>query len=243
VVSGFRCKEFFIGHDRCAMKVGTDALVLGAWATLPKAGSALDIGAGSGILSLMLAQRMQKSGLNPMVYAVELDQDAAIQAQDNVAASRWAAQIQVIQADILTYAATDNQPEHGFELIISNPPYFQQSLAAVDSKRHQARHTDSLSFTDLAIVAKKLAATNAHFCLVLPADVDFISVAEKAGWTLQRRCLVKTAAHKAAKLQLLDFSASAVTDQSEQTELLIQQSAGQYSDEYRKLLADFYLRF
>ncbi len=119
-MSGFWCKEFFVGHDRCAMKVGTDALLLGAWATLPKAGTALDIGAGSGILSLMLAQRLQKSGLNPLVYAVELDQDAALQAQENVAASRWAAQIHVIQADILTYAATDNQPEHGFELIIMN---------------------------------------------------------------------------------------------------------------------------
>jgi tRNA1Val (adenine37-N6)-methyltransferase len=191
----------------------------------------------------MLAQRLQKSGLNPLVYAIELDQDAALQAQDNVASSRWAAQIQVIQADILTYAAPDNQPEHGFELIISNPPYFQQSLGALDPKRHQARHTDSLSFTDLAIVAKKLAAVNAHFCLVLPAEVDFICVAEQAGWSLQRRCLVKTAAHKAAKLQLLDFSAGAVSSQVEQTELLIQQSSGQYSDDYRTLLADFYLRF
>lgn len=242
-MSGFWCKEFFVGHDRCAMKVSTDALVLGAWATLPQAGPALDIGAGSGILSLMLAQRLQKSGLNPLVYAIELDQDAALQAQDNVAASRWAAQIHVIQADILTYAATDNQPEHGFELIISNPPYFQQSLGASDPKRHQARHTDTLSFTDLVLVAKKLAAVDAHFCLVLPADVDFISVAEQAGWTLRRRCLVKTTAHKAAKLQLLDFSASAVTSQIEQTELLIQQSPGQYSDDYRALLADFYLRF
>ncbi len=242
-MSGFWCKEFFVGHDRCAMKVSTDALLLGAWATLPKAGTALDIGAGSGILSLMLAQRLQKSGLNPQVYAVELDQDAALQAEDNAAASRWAAQIHVIQADILTYAATDNQPEHGFELIISNPPYFQQSLAAADAKRHQARHTDTLSFPDLACVAKKLAAPDAHFCLVLPADADFIAVAEQAGWTLQRRCLVKTTAHKAAKLQLLDFSAGAVSGQVEQTELLIQQSPGQYSDAYRSLLADFYLRF
>jgi tRNA1Val (adenine37-N6)-methyltransferase len=242
-VSGFWCKEFFVGHDRCAMKVSTDALLLGAWATLPKAGTALDIGAGSGILSLMLAQRLQKSGLTPHVYAVELDQDAASQAQDNAAASRWAAQIHVIQADILTYAATDNQPEHGFELIISNPPYFQQSLGAADAKRHQARHTDTLSFTDLAVVAKQLAASNAHFCLVLPAAADFISVAEQAGWILQRRCLVKTAAHKAVKLQLLDFSASAETSQVQQTELLIQQSPGQYSDAYRTLLADFYLRF
>ena len=119
-MSGFQCKEFFVRHDRCAMKVGTDAFLLGAWATLPKAGPALDIGAGSGILSLMLAQRLQKSGLNTVVFAVELDQDAALQAQDNVAASRWAAQIHVIQADILTYAATDNQPEHRFELIILN---------------------------------------------------------------------------------------------------------------------------
>lgn len=242
-MSGFWCKEFFVGHDRCAMKVSTDALLLGAWATLPKAGPVLDIGAGSGILSLMLAQRLQKSGLNSAIFAVELDQDAALQAEDNVAASRWAAQIHVIQADILTYAAKDNQPEHRFELIISNPPYFQQSLAASDPKRHQARHTDTLSFTDLAVVAKKLAAADGHFCLVLPAGVDFISVAEQAGWTLRRRCLIKTAAHKAAKLQLLDFSASTVTSQLEQTELLIQQSPGQYSDDYRTLLADFYLRF
>ncbi len=242
-MSGFRCKEFFVGHDRCAMKVSTDALLLGAWATLPKVGPVLDIGAGSGILSLMLAQRLQKSGLNSAIFAVELDQDAALQAQDNVAASRWAAQIHVIQADILTYAAKDNQPEHGFELIISNPPYFQQSLAASDPKRHQARHTDSLSFADLAFVAKKLAAPDAHFCLVLPADVEFSAVAERAGWTLQRRCLVKTTAHKASKLQLLDFSASAVSGWVEQTELLVQQSPGQYSEAYRTLLADFYLRF
>ena len=126
---------------------------------------------------------------------------------------------------------------------VSNPPYFQQSLAASDPKRHQARHTDSLSFTDLALVAKKLAAPDAHFCLVLPVDADFRAVAEQAGWTLRRRCLIKTAAHKAAKLQLLDFSASTVTRQLEQTELLIQQSPGQYSDDYRTLLADFYLRF
>lgn len=242
-MSGFRCKEFFVGHDRCAMKVSTDALLLGAWATLPKVGPVLDIGAGSGILSLMLAQRLQKSGLNSAIFAVELDQDAALQAQDNVAASRWAAQIHVIQADILTYAAKDNQPEHRFELIISNPPYFQQSLAASDPKRHQARHTDSLSFADLAFVAKKLAAPDAHFCLVLPADVEFSAVAERAGWTLQRRCLVKTTAHKASKLQLLDFSASAVSGRVEQTELLVQQSPGQYSEAYRTLLADFYLRF
>lgn len=225
------------------MKVSTDALLLGAWATLPKVGPVLDIGAGSGILSLMLAQRLQKSGLNSAIFAVELDQDAALQAQDNVAASRWAAQIHVIQADILTYAAKDNQPEHRFELIISNPPYFQQSLAASDPKRHQARHTDSLSFADLAFVAKKLAAPDAHFCLVLPADVEFSAVAERAGWTLQRRCLVKTTAHKASKLQLLDFSASAVSGRVEQTELLVQQSPGQYSEAYRTLLADFYLRF
>lgn len=242
-MSGFRCKEFFVGHDRCAMKVSTDALLLGAWATLPKAGPVLDIGAGSGILSLMLAQRLQKSGLNSAIFAVELDQDAALQAQDNVAASRWAAQIHVIQADILTYAATDNQPEHGFELIISNPPYFQQSLAASDPKRHQARHTDSLSFVDLALVAKQLAAPDACFCLVLPADADFIAVAENAGWTLQRRCLVKTTADKKAKLQLLEFSASTVSNQPEMTELLVQQSPGQYSEAYRTLLADFYLRF
>jgi tRNA1Val (adenine37-N6)-methyltransferase len=242
-VNGFRCKEFFVGHDRCAMKISTDALILGAWATLPKTGSALDIGAGSGILSLMLAQRIQKSGLEPAILAVELDQDAALQAEENVAASRWAAQIHVIQVDILTYAATDNQLTDRFELIISNPPYFQQSLGAAEKKRHQARHTDTLSFFDLAVVAKTLAAPGAHFCLVLPTEVNFMVLAEQAGWTLKRRCLVKTTTQKAAKLQLLDFSASTGCGEAEHTELLIHQSPGQYSTEYRRLLADFYLRF
>src|SRR5690606_2729520 len=128
--AGFQCKKFFVAHDRCAMKVGTDGLLLGAFAPLPPAGSAiLDIGAGSGLISLMLAQRT--AGANP-IDAIELDAAAAEQAALNVADSPWPEAIRLVKGDILTYR-TDKR----YRLIVSNPPFFQHAVPPQDAKRHQ----------------------------------------------------------------------------------------------------------
>lgn len=234
--AGFQCKKFYVAHDQCAMKVGTDGLLLGAYAPLPPSGSAiLDIGAGSGLISLMLAQRT--GGANP-IDAVELDTAAAQQASENVANSPWPDSIQVIRGDILTY-----QTDKRYRLIVSNPPFFQQALAAADYRRHQARHNDSLPFVQLLSKAEALLAPQGNFVVILPTkEAEHLSqLALLHGWYLEQCCEVSSKGSKSVQRLLLSFSRlPAATLQSK---LVIHQEDGDYSPAYRALLRDFYLRF
>jgi tRNA1Val (adenine37-N6)-methyltransferase len=234
--AGFQCKKFYIAHDQCAMKVGTDGLLLGAWAPLPPAGSAiLDIGAGSGLLSLMLAQRTL--GANP-IDAVELDDAATAQAGENVASSPWPNAVQLIKGDILTYH-TDKR----YSLIVSNPPFFQQALPAQDARRHQARHTDSLPFAALLQKAATLISEDGVLALVLPpaAAAKVMLLAADTGWVLQQQCVVFS---KPGKQQRVLLCLNRRQDTLPRfTELLIHDATGAYSAAYQQLLAAFYLKF
>ncbi len=233
--AGFQCKKFFVGHDQCAMKVGTDGLLLGAFAPLPLAGSPiLDIGAGSGLISLMLAQRT--AGANP-IDAIELDHAAAEQARRNTANSPWSSAIQLIKGDILTY-----QPAKRYRLIVSNPPFFQQALPAQDPRRHQARHTDSLPFAALLQKAADLLAEGGTFCLILPLQSaeSFSKLATHAGWYLAAGCQVKTTPDKPASRVMQSWQREVCATQHSQ--LVIHHGNG-YSADYRNLLKDFYLKF
>ena len=120
----FQFKQFKVCHDRCAMKVGTDGVLLGAWASLENAATVLDIGTGAGLIALMAAQR------NPVarIAAVELDADAACQAAENVQASPWSSRVEVICADAKAY-----EPGMRFDAIVSNPPYFASSLKSPEA--------------------------------------------------------------------------------------------------------------
>ena len=234
--AGFQCKKFYVAHDHCAMKVGTDGLMLGAWAPLPPKGAAiLDIGTGSGLISLMLAQRT--AGASP-IDAIELDAAAAEQAAANVAGSPWPSAVRLIKGDILTYH-TDKR----YSLIVSNPPFFQNALASANPKRQQARHTDSLPFALLAQKAASLLAREGDFALVLPADAaeDFIVAANACDLWLNRCCRVQTTSEKPAIRALLVFSR--YNSATEYSQLLVQGSAQDYSEPYRALLKDFYLKF
>ncbi len=132
--NGFTFKRFFVAHDRCAMKVGTDGILLGAWAPIAGVKHVLDIGAGSGLLALMLAQR---TGDDVHVEAVELDEEAAAQARENALASPWASRIEVWQADIHQWQPSQTRR---YELIISNPPFAMRDLAArAGAVHHDAR--------------------------------------------------------------------------------------------------------
>lgn len=232
--SGFQCKQFYIAHDQCAMKVSTDALLLGAWVQLPVSGNVLDIGAGSGIISLMLAQR--SAGLLPVV-AVELDSPAALQAQVNILQSPWPNAVRVIKGDILTHQCAE-----GYSLIVSNPPFFQQRLAAVDPARHQARHNDSLPFPALLQKAAELLRSGGRFELILPcAEAQiFTALAIAQGWFLYRQCDVATTPTKAISRVLMSWQREPVN--SQHSRLTIQQAQG-YTAEYKALLRDFYLAF
>ena len=258
--TGFRCKQFYVDHGDCAMKVGTDALLLGAWTALPASGSILDIGCGSGILALMLAQR---TAADPAIAvdAIELDPAAAAAAAQNFRQSSWDQRIRLIKGDILTYPGSADHPSgRRYALIVSNPPFFVAALKSANEQRRQARHTDSLSFAGLLQSAALLLADQGRFSLVLPCAEAELLLAEAlgTGWVLVADCLVQTTAHKPPSRRLMTLARPAVARPAVQltatpappvTRLLIHQTsaalpgAGAYSPAYRALLRDFYLKF
>lgn len=235
MAAGFQCKQFFIGHQHCAMKVGTDAFLLGAWAVLPERGAVLDIGCGSGILSLMLAQRSQ--GLRP-ITALDLDAGAVQQSRVNVAASPWPSVIQVLQQDILTH-----QPAERYSLQICNPPYFHQALPSPDQARQRARHSSSLPWPALLQKTVQLSEADGSLALVVPTDslTLLLTLAAEAGWQLQRLCRVKALPDKTPGRALVQLVRQPVV--AELTELCIATAPGHYSQNYRELLQHFYLNF
>ena len=234
--AGFQCKKFYVAHDQCAMKVGTDGLLLGAFAPLPEPGGAiLDIGAGSGLISLMLAQRSLAANA---IDAIELDSAAAAQAMRNVANSPWPTAVQLIKGDILTYHSAKR-----YRLIVSNPPFFQQSLLPMDKKRSQARHTDSLPLDALLAKAGELLHAEGIFSFILPlAEAEaMLQQALAQGWYLAQRLEVRSKANKPVQRLLLSLSKQ--KQKTAASSLIIHQADGGYSGEYKALLRDFYLKF
>lgn len=242
MAAGFTCKQFFVAHGDCAMKVGTDSLVLGAWTQRPIQGDMLDIGCGSAILSLMLAQRSQD---HQRIDAVELCPRAAAQAVDNVQNCPWAHRLRVIQGDILTYPdSADHLGQRRYALIIANPPYFQHSLKNDLPQKQQARHTDSLSFADLLKVSAQLATEDGYFSLILPMveAQQLLALTSHFGWSVARTCPLVSQPDKAPIRLLLTLSRQP-TEVVAEAGLLVRDASGQYSAEYRQLLREFYLNF
>lgn len=168
----FHFKHFSLYHDRSTMKVGTDAVLLGAWAEVKPTDWVLDIGTGCGILPLMLAQK----GI-AKVHAVDLDEASALEAAENFQASQWSRQLFAFHADIRKFTM-----QCTYDLIISNPPFFINSYKSDTDRKNQTRHTDtSLSFVELASAVKRLLKPEGRFVLVLPEreSHDFIPIAEK----------------------------------------------------------------
>ena len=171
-MSRFHFKHFTLSHDRSTMKVGTDAVLLGAWAEVKPTDWVLDIGTGCGILPLMLAQK----GI-AKVHAVDLDEASALEAAENFQASQWSRQLFAFHADIRKFTM-----QCTYDLIISNPPFFINSYKSDTDRKNQTRHTDtSLSFVELASVVKRLLKPDGRFVLVLPEreSRDFIPIAAK----------------------------------------------------------------
>lgn len=224
------------------MKVGTDALLLGAWSSVPATGDCLDIGCGSGVLSLMLAQR---TGPKQLIDAVELDAAAAAEARQNAAASPWSSRIRVIERDILTYpGSADHLAARCYQQILSNPPYFTAALTNPDRQKQLARHNDQLPFAGLLQTAAKLLAALGRFSLILPTEEAdrLLALALGTDWYLLRVQQVRSQPDKAPSRTLLELGRHP-TATVYMPELLIRDQHGQYSPAYRQLLADFYLKF
>ncbi|MCW2477374.1 tRNA1(Val) (adenine(37)-N6)-methyltransferase [Candidatus Symbiopectobacterium sp. NZEC151] len=233
--NGFTFKQFFVAHDRCAMKVGTDAILLGAWAPVPQTGCVLDIGSGSGVITLMLAQRSPDA---VTIDAVELEPEASAQAQENRQASPWASRITVVNRDIETFTA---QTASGYALIVSNPPYFAPGSACRSEARSKARYTESLSHETLLQCAARLLEPEGRFCVVLPSQVasDFCITACQQGWSIRQRLAVREREEGKPHRELLTLSKQ--TGPCERQTLTVRAADGSYSCDFRALTQDFYL--
>ena len=231
-MSAFRFKQFAVEQDDVAMKVGTDGVLLGAWANCEGAKRILDIGTGTGVIALMLAQRNSEAE----IHAVEIDETASHRARSNFDMSPWGERMSVECSAVQEFA-----PSEKFDLIISNPPYFIDSLQCPDAKRTTARHTQDLTFDELDRAVCRLLANGGRFALILPTT-EFDRYLSVTQLHLVRRCDVYPKIGAAVKRVMAEFAELPTPLQAETITIEVG-PRGEYTDEYRALTKDFYLKF
>jgi tRNA1Val (adenine37-N6)-methyltransferase len=230
----FHFKQFSVRDDKCAMKVGTDAVLLAAWVDVSGAQRILDIGTGSGVIALMLAQRVPQSA---GIESVEIEKEAADQAAENFRNSPWSSTLAVHHLSIQDYF-----PAERFDLITTNPPYFNRSLEPPDKKRHRVRHTATLTYDELLSAVARLLTLNGRFNLILPCKeaMLFSDVALRYGFFCSRRYHFRTRKEKPLERTLMELSRR--TQSIDEGEILLYESETQWSSSYRNLISDFYIR-
>lgn len=230
---GFTFKQFHVAHDRCGMKVGTDAVLLGAWTPVDSARRILDIGTGSGVIALMLAQR---SHPDTHIDAIEIDANASLQASENILASPWPDKVLVHHVSLQAY---QSEP---YDLIVSNPPYFGAGQSFSDPARATARHDGALSQHELLQSAARLLAPAGRLALVMPKEEGERCCALAAQYGLH--CLqidrVRSTPSKEVNRLLMLFSRECVG--IECNEICIHSASGSYSERYIQLTSAFYLK-
>ena len=227
----FQFKKFTVSQDLCAMKVGTDGVLLGAWAH--GGDRILDIGTGTGLIALMMAQRFPQA----MIDAIEIDHDAALQASQNVINSPFADRINVKETSLQVF-----KPNTHYNIIVVNPPFFAHGLKSPDNSRRMARQTDSLPFSAIIDFASQYLTSESELSAIIPTDYleEFSQAAFMRGMFLSRQYAVKTVERKPAGRSLIAFSAThpAVFDRRE---VVLMDKDGKRSHWYEELTKDFYL--
>ena len=232
----FQFKEFTVYQDQCAMKVGTDGVLLGAWANLHKAECILDIGTGTGLIALMMAQRSIAN-----IDAIELESSAFQQAKENIGRSRWNDRIRVICESFQKFSG---QPNSGYDIIITNPPYFVNSHKTPHKKRTTARHNETLDFDDILGGTKKLLKEQGRFNLILPNTeaMQFIEKASDYNLFCTRRTYVKPTPKKPPKRVLMEFN-SKKKPLTEDYLVIENNKRHHFTEDYRTLTKSYYLYF
>ena len=232
----FRFKQFSVAQDHCAMKIGTDAVLLGAWTNLDsQPNSILDIGAGTGILALMMAQR---SGAE-LIDAIEIDDAAYEQCVGNFEASDWSDRLFCYHASLDEFT---EEIEDQYDLIISNPPFYTDSFKTENEERNKARFEDAMPFTELLKSISKLLSPTGQFNVVIPfsEEISFIELASKEGLYPSRTLHVRGQESSSVKRSLICFTFEKQTIETQ--ELTIEIARHQYTKEYINLTKDFYLK-
>ncbi len=232
----FQFKQFTVNQDKCAMKIGTDSVLLGAWTSLinnPK--SILDIGSGTGVIALMLAQRSRAE----LIDAVEIDDNAHVQCVENFENSSWSDRLFCYHASLQEYCKDFDDK---YDLIISNPPFYDDTYKSENSKRDLARFQDAMPFELLIDCVSKLLSESGVFSVIIPVKEEnkFIDLASKANLFPNRILHVKGNPSSKIVRSLIEFSF--VPSGINKEEITIETTRHQYTQEYMDLTKDFYLK-
>ncbi len=232
----FFFKQFVVHQEKCVMKVGTDGVLLGAWAEVAGIERGLDIGTGSGLIALMLAQRAPAA----VIHAVEIDDRSCQQARENAQRSPWAGRLQIHHAAIQDFAPLS---EGSYDLIVSNPPFFSGGTFSHNQERNSVRHTIKLPHGDLLTAARSLLSPRGRFSVVLPyiEGLRFQELAQSYRLYCTRMVEVRPRPNKPVERLLLEFETVRRSRQQEQ--LVIQEAeSDEWTEDYKTLTRDFYLK-
>ncbi len=237
----FSFKQFTVQQDRCAMKVGTDGVLLGAWTPLfHKPFNILDIGAGTGLIALMLAQRSDAQQID----AVEIDEEAYEQCVENFEQSKWNDRLFCYHASIdeFTEELFEEEEEEEYDLIVSNPPFYAENYSSGNDKRDQARFQEALPFDELIKCAQALLSENGIFAVIIPykEERNFIELAQSVGLFPLKITRVKGNKTSDIKRSLLAFSR--IEQEPLIDELIIETDRYKYTTGYKELTKEFYLK-
>lgn len=238
-MSIFRFKHFSVSDSFSAMKVGTDGVLLGAWMNIPaQCEKALDIGTGSGVIALMAAQRTSNTNSKPHIFAIDIDPPSVEEASANFQNSPWRERLSCIHSPLEEYF-----PPEKFDMIFTNPPFFDNSLEAPDARRNRARHTKSLSFDHLVEGVCRLLKEGGQLSIILPSEEGkiFIKKGIDAKLHLCRLCKVRTTPKKEPKRYLMEFVFGDTPVSKVEEQLLTIQEGSCFTEEYKNLTRDFYL--
>lgn len=233
--SWFRFKQFTINQDKCAMKVGTDSILLGAWANIKNRKNILDIGTGTGILSLMAAQRCDAK-----IIGIEIDKYAVLQAKENINNSPWKNKINIIHTSLQDF----NPPVEKFDMIISNPPFFQDSLKSPEKSRTHARHNETLKPGEIINFTLKHLSEKGLLAIIWPVEQGnkFIHMASEKNLFCQRITYVKPNPSKLPHRSVMELGLNNTNLLT--NEIIIENGTRHhYTKEYKKLTEDYYLNF
>jgi tRNA1Val (adenine37-N6)-methyltransferase len=235
----FQFKEFTIHQDKTAMKVGTDAVLLGAWCSLEKyPNTILDVGAGTGIIALMLAQRSDAFTID----AIEIDENAYEQCVENFERSDWSDRLFCYNSSFEEFTREMEDEEEKYDFIVSNPPFYTDAFETDNKARNKARFTSSLTFENLILNVSNILSKTGDFSVIIPfkEETNFIQIAAQNNLFLHKICRVKGTATSEIKRSLLCFSFDKKEVQEEI--LVLEKERHQYTEAYSNLTKDFYLK-
>ena len=229
----FQFKKFSVNHDRCSNKVGTDAVLLGSWVDIHQVRTILDVGTGSGVIALMLAQRTDG---DVHIDAIELEKEEASQAKENVLRSPWPNKISVVEKSIQAF-----NPDIKYDLMVSNPPFFTNSLLPPSVHRVRTRHTEQLTHHELIDHAIRLINPSGTLAVILPVAEgnNFKQLIFKKGWQVKRQLAFYSRKEKPQERWLFEFGIHPNPPQEEK--LVLHKTGNLKSNDYIKLTEDFYL--